>query len=556
MTEQLPQLDYPTAPRSGGHESRAGGAPSASVWDRIKAGLASPGNKWPWILAVLVIFVGAVLWRWHFASGTRIYTYDSYYYMVLARSLRHGFNYSVAGHPHFKFMPMYPIGIDLVNLFAPNLETAAKFGNVLFTSACVFPIYAIGALLFGRRTGLAAAGLFAFEPITTAWSSIPMSDGLLTLLITLGAFLFLKWMKEDDGKLVYLYLSAAAGGLALATRWEGAIFLLLLGFFLLYFWWRGRLRFRNLLIFVVIALVPFGLYAIRNLIVFGTPLKSAYLNELSNHPKVFEKVGPLGRFGRYLMFSDVKPLGISRHYYHYAYLTFGYTGLALTLAIKRYRQYGIFLLAWLFFMGPLHFIWWFGSVRFLFPAVPPLTIGAGFLVGLPWIKVEKARMGMGVAIFLMILVVSIVGILAVTGRPMTNDIYNNGIISLEDDVGGLAAKDALTWLKENAGDAKIATNLGPMASFYLGRDAYFLGEWQGFEPADVNPENLIADARSLGVRYIVLWSWEDDETAPLQYLNLGPELLGQLKLVGKWEIPARTTWNRTVYAWVFEIPPQ
>ncbi|OFW57744.1 MAG: hypothetical protein A2Y75_08395 [Candidatus Solincola sediminis] len=547
MTEDLLERE-PDAPS----EERCAGC-RLSPWIRIKTAIAAPGIKWPWAIAVFLIFVAAVLWRWHFARGAKIYTYDSYYYMGLARSLRH-FDYSVAGHQHFKFMPMYPIGINLVNLFVPGLETAAKFGNVLFTSACVIPIYAIGTLLFDRRAGLAAAGLFAFEPITTAWSAVPMSDGLLALLIALGAFFFLKWMKEDNGRFVYLYLSGAAGGLALATRWEGALFLLLVGFFLLYFWWKGRLRFRNLLIFSVIALVPFGLYAIRNLVVFGTPLKSAYLEEFRNHPKVFEQMGPLGRFGRYLMFSDVRPLGISKHYYHYAYLIFGYAGLALTLAIKRYRRYGIFLVAWLFFLGPLHFIWWFGSVRFLFPAVAPLTLGAGALIGLPWIKVERERTGLAIGVFLLALVVAVVGVLAVTGRPMTNDIYNNGIISLEDDVGGLAARDALLWLKDNAGDAGVATSLGPMASFYLNRDAYFIGEWQGFEPADINIDNLIPDAQSLGVRYIVLWSWENDPAAPLSYLNLGPELLSRLKLVSVWEAPPSNEFNRTVYAWIFEIP--
>lgn len=554
MTESLLEREPEKTPDARDEQSRFGAGRAFFSRQRIKAAISAPEKKWPWGLAVFLVFVLAVLWRWHFAHGTQIYTYDSYYYMGLARSLR-GFHYSVAGHEHFKFMPMYPIGINLVNLFIPNLETAAKFGNVLFTSACIFPIYAIGTLIFGRRAGLAAAGLFAFEPITTAWASVPMSDGLLALLIILGAFFFLKWMKEDDGRFIYLYLAAAAGGLALATRWEGALFLLLLGFFLLYFWWKGRLRFRNLLIFGVIALAPFGLYAIRNIVVFGTPFKSAYLNEVSNHPKVFEKSGPLSRFGRYLMFSDFKPLGISKHYYHYAYLLFGYTGLALSLAIKRYRRYAFFLVAWLFFLGPMHFIWWFASVRFLFPAVAPLTIGAGALIGLPWVEVDRQKTGLAIGVVLLAIVVAIVGVLALTGRPMSNDIYNNYILALEDDVGGVAAKNAFIWLKENAGDAGVASSLGPMASFYLGRDVYFIGEWQGFEPADLRIDNLIADAQALGVRYIVLWSWENDPAAPLSYLKLGPELLNQLKLVNVWEAPPGTTFNRTVYAWIFEIPP-
>lgn len=560
MTEDLLGKDQEDAGEEvleeSGVEQPGGLGRAARFRARFESGVATQKNRWPWLAALLAVFVAAILWRWHFASQAKIYTYDSYYYMVLARNLRHGLHYSVAGHPHYKFMPLYPVSIALLNFFIPNLETAGKFSNVLFTSACVFPIYAIGSLIFGRRTGLAAAGLFAFEPIATAWSSVPMSDGLLALLITLSAFFFLKWMKNDDGRTRYLYLSAGAAGLALVTRWEGGLLLLLLGLFLLYFWWKGRLRFVNLLVFGLIAVAPFALFALRNLIVFGTPLKSAYLSELGNHPKEFEKLGPLGRLGRYLMFSDVQPLGISRHFYHYAYLIFGYAGLALSLALRRYRRYGVFLVAWLFFLGPLHFVWWFGSVRFLFPAVPPLCLGAGVLIGLPWVKVERARAGIAMAVFLLLIMVGVVGVLALTGRPMTNDIFNNGILSLEDDVGGLAARDAVTWLKENGGDAKVATSLGPMVSFYLGRDACFLGEWQGFEPADVRIDHLLEDSRALGVKYAVLWSWEPAEEAPLEYLDLGPELLKELNLVGVWQSPPRTEWNRTVYAWVFEIPPE
>ena len=522
---------------------------------RSGKGIRPDRERWVWFLALLAVFTLALLWRWHFAAQAKIYTYDSYYYMVLARNLRHGLEYSVAGHPHYKFMPLYPISIAALDLFFP-LEFAGKFSNVLFSAACVFPIYAIGAMVFGRRAGLAAAGLFAFEPITTAWSSIPMSDGLLVFLICMGAFFFLKLMKEGEGGFRWLYMEAGAGGLALLTRWEGALLLILQGFFLLYFWWKKRLRLHNLLIFCTIALVPYAAFAMRNLIVFGNPFKSAYLEELRNHPAEFEKVQLWERLGRYLMYSDVPPLGISSRYYHYGYLIFGYTGLAMALAFRRYRRYGLFIFGWLLFLGPLHFFWYFASVRFIIPAVPPLCLGAGALIGLSWVKTGWRREEVALAVLLLIIMVSLVSVLALTARPVTNDIYYNGIISLEDEVGGLAARDAVTWLKDNAGNAGVTTSLGPLVSFYLGRDAYFLGEWQGFEPADIDIDNLVEEARQLGVRYVVLWSWEPEEQAPLDYIRLDPELRSQLQLVGRWESPPTMQWNRTVYAWIFEIPPE
>ncbi len=541
--------DYP-AP---GEEALAA-APPGGLLESSGVSAWRDRERWLWLLAVLGVFAAAILWRWHFASRAQIYTYDSYYYMVLARNLRSGFTYSVAGHPHYKFMPGYPISIAFLDLFFP-LEFAGKFSNVLFSAACVFPIYAIGAAVFGRRTGLAAAGLFAFEPITTAWSSIPMADGLLALLICMGAFFFIKWIKLGEGGFRWLYLAAVMGGIALLTRWEGALLLLLQGLFLLYFWWKKRLRLRNLLIFCAIALLPFAVFALRNLIEFGNPLKSAYLEELRDHPAEFETLNAKGRLVRYLLFSDVEPLGISSRLYHYGYLLFGYSGLAFALACKRYRRCALFIALWLLFLGPLHFFWYFSSVRFIIPAVPALCLGAGALIGLPWIETEWSRKGASLAVFLLAIMVALTGVLAVTARPMTNDIFYHGIVNLEDEVGGLAARDAVEWLKENAGDAGVATSLGPLVSFYLGRDAYFLGEWQGFEPADIEIDNMVAGARELGVRYVVLWSWEPEVEAPLRYIGLGPEMLDELVLVGMWEAPPTTEWNRSVYAWIFEIPP-
>ncbi len=342
----------------------------------------------------------------------------------------------------------------------------------------------------------------------------------------------------------------------MVTRWEGSLILVLQGLFLLYCWWKRKLRLRNLLIFAAIAALPFALFALRNLLTFGTPLKSAYLEELRNHPADFEKYGPWERMGRYFMFSDVPPLGISSRNYHYAYLVFGYSGLALSLALGRYRRHAFFILLWLLFLGPLHFFWYFASVRFLIPAVPALCLGAGSLIGTPWADTGWRRDSSALNAFLLLVAACLVGVIALTARPMTNDIFNHGIVSLEDEVGGLAARDAALWLRDNVGEAGVATSLGPLVSFYLGRDALFLGEWQGFEPADIDIPALVPEAREKGVRYVVLWSWEPEVEAPLRYIGLGPEMPEGLGLVSRWHAPPRTQWNRDVYAWIFEVREQ
>lgn len=517
-------------------------------------GAAGGLERWAWRAALLLIFAAALAWRWHFAAGSHIYTYDSYYYLVLARNLRHGFEYAVAGHPHFKFLPLYPVSIAFLNLFIPNLETAGRVSNVLFSAACVFPVYSIGRLVFGRRAGIAAAALFAFEPISVAWSSVPMSEGLFTLLTCLSALFFLRWMKWCRRR--DLYLAAAAAGLTAVTRWEGILLIAFEGLFLLYYWYRGRARLEHVLIAGGIALFPAAVFALRNLIVFGTPLKSAYADEMNNYLPQLEMFSRWERIRRYFIFSDLDPAGISYRSYHWGYLLFGYGGLACTLLVRRFRRYGLFLWAWLVFMGPMHFIWYYASVRFLIPAVPALCLGAGALLGVPVEKLEGRRLATPVAAVLLALALCMTAALAVTSRPATNDFYKRNITALEDDVGGFAARDALLWLKDNAGEGEVVTNMGAEASFYLGRDALFLGDWQQFEPADVKPHLFLEESREKGVRYLVIHSTRHDIEDAMKIAGVDYAVLDQLVLVGEFHAPPPNQDATDTYAFVFELPPR
>lgn len=509
-------------------------------------------ERWAWLAALLLVFAAALAWRWHFAARSHIYTYDSYYYLVLARNLRHGLEYSVAGHPHFKFLPLYPVSIAFLNLFIPNLETAGKLSNALFSAACVFPIYVTGKLLFGRRAGLAAAALFAFEPISVAWASVPMSEGLFTLLACLSAMFFLRWMKKSRRR--DLYLAAGAAGLTAVTRWEGAFLIAFQGIFLLYYWYRGRVRLEHVLMAGGIALAPAAAFALRNLIVFGTPFKSAYADEMNNYLPQLEMFSKWERIRRYIIFSDLDPAGISYRSYHYGYLLFGYGGLAFTLLVRRFRRYAFFLWAWLIFMGPMHFIWYFASVRFLIPAVPPLCLGAGALLGVPVERLEDRRLPAAVGAVLFAIALVMTGALAVTSRPAANDFYKRNVIALEDDVGGYAARDALLWLKDNGGEGEVVTNLGAEGSFYLGRDALFLGDWQQFEPADVKPHLFLEDARERGVRYLVIHSTRRDIRNAMEIAGIDYGLIDQMVLVREFHAPPPNPDATDTYAFVFELP--
>lgn len=508
-------------------------------------------SKTFFLVALAGVFLLAVLRRLSYAHRAEMFTYDSYYYLVLARNLRDSLFYGVAGHPHFKFMPLYPMILALMNLLGMGWETLARVSNPLFSSLCVFPIYVTGREFFGRRAGLAAAAVYAVEPITTYWSSVPMSEGLFTLLLCLSAMGSALWWRR--GKRAGLYLSAFMAGLSTVTRWEGFLFLFVTGCTLLAFWFKGRLRLEHILVFAVLALLPFTLYLVRNQLTFGSPLKSAYLNEFKQAEFLGQAFSAGERLRRYLLFGDLDPLEYGTRLYPYAFLLLGYGGIAYASLHRDSRGKGFFLALWCFIMGQLHFIWYFLSNRFLYPAVPAMCLGAGALLGVPWPGLKLENRGWVLSSLLMVFIGCMVMVLLFLGRPATEDFFIKSIRGLDDDTGGMAAREALTWMRDQGLEGEVVTNLGPAASYYLGRDALFLGEWQFFEPADVRQENFLGDVEERNARYLVLYAWDPSPESAFRLAALDPALLSRVKLLGTWHAPPNHWVNRDCYAFVFEI---
>ena len=92
--------------------------------------------------------------------------------------------------------------------------------------------------------------------------------------------------------------------------------------------------------------------------------------------------------------------------------------------------------------------------------------------------------------------------------PMVRDLHEHYVLGLENDNAGLAIREAVKWMKDNVPeDAVVVSNAGPMTSFYLGRDALFLGVWQNFDPSDIDPEYAVGQMRAKGVEYLVVFAY-------------------------------------------------
>jgi 4-amino-4-deoxy-L-arabinose transferase-like glycosyltransferase len=498
------------------------------------------------------LFLAAFLLRWIYAARTNIYTYDSYYYLTLGRNLLHGFSYSIRGVPHQKFLPLYPATIALATLLLRNPELAGKLVNTLCFSLAVFPVYGMGKRCFSEAAGIAAATIYVFEPLSVVWASLPMSEGLFVLLVCLCAFLFIRWFQ--GGKDLFLYGAALAGGLSAVTRWEGLLVLLVLLPPLIY-----SLRMRGgwirLFYAGLIFLSPFILWSLRNLVVFGNPLKTSYASEAVNHPGEWSPFTTWERLQRYLFFGGLSPIRYTTHFYNYGILLAGYLGFFLMAASRRSRRYLFLLLPWLLLLGPFHFLWYYLASRFLVGAVPALCLGGGYTIWMPFLLASLSGARGAARWGVVALSLFLVAIICLGSFPVIRDMHESYILRMEDDAGGLASKAAFLWMKENLpSDAVVASNAGPLASFYLGRDALFLGSWYDVDPADVPlGDGLLEGLREKDVSYVVLYSTSGSLGDALREAGITGRYEEYFHLVHLECAGPRIDYNREAYALVLEV---
>lgn len=476
--------------------------------------------------AVLIgIFLVALLWRWRYAARAEMYTYDSYYYMGLARSISRGEGYVFRSHPHFKFMPFYPYLISVFTYLGFTVETAAKLANVMPSAACVFTIFGITAITIRPFAGILAASLFVFEPITTNWSSLPMSEGIFALLITLSIFCFLVWLKYDVKYL--MYGAALAGGMAIITRWEGGLILPL--YLCMYYSIerKHKARLSEAIIFIVILFAPLAFYFLRNLYVFGVPIKSAYIDELSAHP-IELRMSKWEMLGYYLRMSDPSKEGSAPQLYNYGLLLFAYVGL-IVVVMRRQAKLLMLFLPWFILFGPFHILWYFASDRFLYVAAIAVCILAALTLdtlGEALCRLKAATVLKGVAILPIVIIFMVITASSIS-KCRDLYVYNNEY--LENDMGGGATKDACLALV-NEGEIEkgkvVATNGGPMVPFYLDTDALYIGSWEGFDPGEILKLSFCDYLDKYGVDYLILVSFPvadpNVDEVLLEYLQRRP----------------------------------
>ncbi|MDA3898319.1 MAG: glycosyltransferase family 39 protein [Desulfobacteraceae bacterium] len=195
--------------------------------------------------------------------------------------LRHGGMFEI---PAFSFS-YYPMNLDLlylIPLYFKN-DIFPKFIHFAFALATAWMVYRYLKRRLNIEYALLGSLFFLSIPVIVNQSTIVYVDlGLVCFLFAALMYLF-KWI-EYDFKIKYLLISAVFCGFAMGTKYNGLVGLFLLGLFVPLVYARyhaeeqshARKAIGYSAVYVLIALIIFSPWMIRNTIWTGNPVYPLY----------------------------------------------------------------------------------------------------------------------------------------------------------------------------------------------------------------------------------------------------------------------------------------
>jgi len=494
------------------------------------------------ILLVLAIMGAAFGLRMYYLSRHTEYTADSYYFLILARSIRDTFTYTVRGIAHTKYLPGFPIMIWLGSYITGSLTRAANLIAVLGGTFTVLATYGIGRELVNKWVGVVAALIVAFQPTFLKWTVLPMTEGLFTFLFAGGVYLLITGAKRASSN--RRLLGAIAGGLCFLVRWEGILFLPLAVLIMIIYFKDSRVRVWEPFVMLAVFALPMGIYVVRNLIETG---------------KITSYVGEFREYSTKVSYQILKHRakvyvwnGMSDALFSGLFLV----GSAWALVRKKWKLFFV-AVGWFALFAGFHLFWYYAYERFMAPAVPAVGLIIGFLfvdaAGLSWaffkadgwvarkvtgrsVAAEAApaptdeissdnaerlsgQPSRGLAISLraaqVVCLVLIAALLAVTvghGLARADEVIKQNYLAFADDHGGAGMKQAADWLNQNAPGQLVAADAGPYFEWlYYPGDVLYMRPvpWDlPVEPADIVYTDVPRNLYDRGVRYLVIGQTE------------------------------------------------
>ncbi|HPD16296.1 MAG TPA: glycosyltransferase family 39 protein [Planctomycetota bacterium] len=190
-----------------------------------------PGRAWPWLVACLVVGLGArlavvavpytmssaqLMGRSLTCWAEQPFFPDSLEYLSVAHSLRHGEGFAVDRASRIGRMPAYPLLIaGLQAIFGDGL-LPVRVGDAVLGTALIALVYLLGMELYGRREAVIAAGITAAYPFLVVQAVLVLSETLFMAFMVAGALFVGKAWKHP--RAAWGALAGLMFGLATLTR--------------------------------------------------------------------------------------------------------------------------------------------------------------------------------------------------------------------------------------------------------------------------------------------------------------------------------------------------
>ena len=252
-----------------------------------------------WALPILLLLLPLALGVWIYTYQTTFVALpynDALDYASLGRNIARGegitsaymtpLGLSIHPHPQANLWraPLWPLILGLVLGFFPATDGVVALTTGFFFLAGLVLIYLLALRLTDIWGAVASALIYIFNPQNLHFSSSGMTEPIALFLFLLWIYLLsLDRTRSTWGD----YLLGAAGGIFYLARYNGLLFLPLIGFY----WWLQRREegWPALARYLGGFLLPTAPWFLRNLYLFGNPLFSLQKFEIPMFTSIYPK---------------------------------------------------------------------------------------------------------------------------------------------------------------------------------------------------------------------------------------------------------------------------
>ena len=214
------------------------------------------------ILVIITIFSAAV--RLFRINEPARYYFDEVYHVVTARAFAQN---NPAAYDPFAPPPEEGTAYDWLHPPLAKLIQASSikvFGDkplawrlpsAIFGTALILATAILATVMFGKKAGLIAGLILAFENLTLVMSRITMND-IFIAFFSVCAFIFAA-MYSKKQNLIWIVLTSVFLGLAIASKWTGVYALIIVFAFLFFVMLKNQ---KSLLPLSFLIIIPFFTY--------------------------------------------------------------------------------------------------------------------------------------------------------------------------------------------------------------------------------------------------------------------------------------------------------